>query len=154
MPSYVTFDDLDEIVTMEDAVIIGVQHETAGIFYWAKTTLLRIAQYAGGTWHSIGEAGEIAFQNSWVNLGGAYEVARWNISKAGIVRLQGAVKNGTVNAAIFTLPVGCRPSGSVRFAVVLSNVFGYVDVTSAGEVILRAGSNAAVFLDGISFKVA
>jgi len=102
--------------------------------------------------HVVGAAGEPAFQNSWVN----YDVPTWgsaNFSKdsSGIVHLEGLVMNGTLGAAIFTLPAGYRPAKQLLFAVLGNNILGRLDVTPTGAVQFSVGSNAYVQLSGITF---
>jgi hypothetical protein len=94
------------------------------------------------------------FQNAWVNFG--FASTQWSLAgyrKIGdMVWLKGLVKSGTVGAAIFTLPVGYRPSADALFAVDSNNLFGVIDVTSAGVVKLTTGSNVYVQLDGLVFS--
>lgn len=110
---------------------------------------------ATGTWHEVGGSGEPAFQNSWVNYGGTYETAGFS-KVGGRVFLKGLVKNGTVGYpnAVFTLPVGFRPStnGDAIFAIASNGLFGHVYVVaSSGVVTVAGGSNAWASLEGISF---
>lgn len=55
------------------------------------------------------------FQNSWVNYGagGYLNTGYWK--DRGVVHFQMAVKNGTVDATIFTFPSGFRPSARTSF---------------------------------------
>lgn len=95
----------------------------------------------------------VTFQNSWVNYGGVFETTAYTKNSLGEVRLRGMVRSGTVNAAIFTLPVGFRPTLQKVFVVIANAAIGRVDVRTNGEVLLVTGSNAWVSLDGISFDV-
>lgn len=114
----------------------------------------------GGTvaiesWHAVGGAGEPAFANSWVNNGSPYDAASFKKMPDGTVRLKGAVKSGTASTTIFTLPVGYRPAATVGPAAANFTGAAYSDaailITSAGLVQHQSGSNALVWLDGISF---
>jgi hypothetical protein len=104
-------------------------------------------------WHLVGAAGEPAFQNSWVNYGGAYAPAAFRKMPDGTVRLRGTVKSGTNASAIFTLPVGYRPAAVLTPA---SESFStsYVDMGLAifptGNVNHQGTINTQVWLD-VSF---
>jgi hypothetical protein len=63
-------------------------------------------------WHDVGASGEPAFQNSWVNYGAPYPNTRFKKIN-GVVWVEMAVKSGLTGAAVFTLPAGYRPSGTV-----------------------------------------
>lgn len=101
--------------------------------------------------HLVGGSGEPAFENSWINYGGAEQVAsfyKWGDR----VYLAGMVTGGTVPATIFTLPVGYRPSGPARRTILAANTPVYGMVDAAGAVSIQTGSNAWVDLAGIDFK--
>ncbi|MBM4253016.1 MAG: hypothetical protein FJ146_13670 [Deltaproteobacteria bacterium] len=61
------------------------------------------------------------FQNSWVNYGGTWEPAGYYKDKFGVVHLKGLIKNGTLNQAAFTLPVGYRPNYGRHLATLSGN---------------------------------
>lgn len=107
-------------------------------------------------WHEVGEAGEPAFENSWVNsstTAGA-KVAFYK-DELGRVHLRRLVKDGTVAADstgdIFTLPVGYRPLDTLFFAVNSNSAYGLATVHADGSVRARVGSSANFSLSGISF---
>ena len=105
-------------------------------------------------WHEVGESGEPAFENSWVNYGSGFESAGFYKDPFGRVHLKGLVKTGTVGVAMFTLPSGYRPSATVLFSVHSNGAEGRVDINSSGAVIaVSPSNNAYVSLDGISFRV-
>lgn len=64
-------------------------------------------------WHSVGAAGEPAFENSWVND----TASGWQVTQfrrvGDTVEVRGAVESGTATSTIFTLPVGFRPPDEV-----------------------------------------
>lgn len=66
----------------------------------------------GEDWHYVGDTGEPAFENSWVNNSAISANLAFRIRESDILDIQGAVKNGTDNT-VFTLPAGYRPSGNV-----------------------------------------
>lgn len=70
----------------------------------------------------------------------------------GVVSLNGRCDGGTVGTAAFNLPVGFRPSQTIRYSTVANGAFAYADITTNGDVILYI-SNSAHYIDGISFKV-
>lgn len=102
-------------------------------------------------WLRIGTAGMPAFQNSWVHYD-AVEFAEFWRDSSGIVRLRGLVKDGTVTAIMFTLPVGFRPGRTCRFPVNSAGAFGIAYVDNVGNVVLGAGSNTYVDLAPIAFR--
>jgi microcystin-dependent protein len=67
------------------------------------------ATVAMDTWHQVGNSGEPAFTNGWINYGGVYGNLMFRKDPLGKVQLRGAVKNGTLGSSIFTLPAGYRP---------------------------------------------
>lgn len=76
----------------------------SGVTTTGLTSLL-----AGEDWHYVGEAGEPAFENSWINFSG-YQKLSFRIREGGIVDLYGVTTAGTPGAAVFTLPAEYRPS--------------------------------------------
>ena len=105
-------------------------------------------------WHVVGGAGEPAFQNSWVNFGGAYATAAFYKDHLGIVHLRGLVKDG-IGPAIFTLPAGYRPAVREIFAIVAGgDTFGRVDVDPSGAVERMTGSVSYFSLSGVTFRAA
>jgi len=91
--------------------------------------------------------------NSWVNYGSGFENAGYWKDAFGYVHLRGLVKNGTITAAIFTLPAAYRPSNAQIFATVANDAFARVTIDTAGNVQATVGSNAFFSLNGISFRV-
>ena len=69
----------------------------------------------------------------------------------GEVVLAGSLKSGTLGASAFTLPVGYRPSQTIKRACVSNNAFGYVEIGTDGTVKLY-GSNAFVEIGSVSFR--
>lgn len=72
-------------------------------------------------WHEVGATGEPAFENSWVNFGSSATVAAFYKDPFGMVHIKGQVAGGTLDASIFTLPTGYRPSENYRFATMQSS---------------------------------
>lgn len=101
----------------------------------------------------IGAASQPAFENSWVNYDtSTFHGARFWKDPTGQVHLEGVIKSGTIPATAFTLPVGYRPSNGHLFVVISNGAIGRVDVAPTGNVVVQAGNNTYVSLDGIHFK--
>ncbi len=103
--------------------------------------------------HVVGAGGEPAFAGAWVNFD-ARVVCFWRAGD--MVHLRGLAAGGVVGTAIFTLPVGYRPSvaGSVLQPVISNGALGGVVVDSAGVVTLLVGSNVYADLSPVHFRVA
>lgn len=105
-------------------------------------------------WIEVGSSGAPSFQNSWTNDGGSGLETAGFYRHEGRVYLKGRIKNGTVNAAAFTLPPGYRPAAFVDQAIVSNFAFGRLTVGSNGAVSVALGSNTWASLSGVSFRVA
>ena len=108
-------------------------------------------------WNYVGASGQPAFANSWVNYEAsesAFYAAAFYKDALGYVHLRGIVRSGTVGTGsnMFVLPVGYRPFRQIGYAVNAGNAFGNFRIIASGGVYLETGSNAYVFLDGITFK--
>jgi hypothetical protein len=71
----------------------------------------------------------------------------------GVVHLVGAVKNGTSGTVIFTLPVGCRPGGTVwlNFYSPTAGTTGALAIAANGGVQHISGDTGTVTLDNVYF---
>jgi len=93
--------------------------------------------------------------NSWTAFGGSFATPGYQL-RAGVVYLQGCMHSGTTSTTVFTLPVGSRPLAAKVFNT-NSNSAGFAEVEILASGVLEVlayggtGSNASVFLDGISF---
>ena len=94
----------------------------------------------------------VTYQNSWVSFGGSTYPAQYYRDEYNVVHLRGAIKDGTLATAAFTLPVDLRPTSEMIFSVNSNNAFGCVTVSSSGTVTPNVGNNLSVYLDGISFR--
>ncbi len=106
-------------------------------------------------WHEVGDGGEPAYQNGWVEYNATeYGGASFYKDASGVVYLRGLVKSGTVNTTIFTLPTGYRPEMRLLCSVQSgSNTTGYrLDVMQTGEVKQLSGSNTWISLANVSFR--
>ena len=104
--------------------------------------------------HLVGAAGEPAFQNGWGNFASGYVPVAFYKDPFEVVHLQGLAFGGTVNNAIFTLPVGYRPSDSHLFATDGGNAHARVDIASNGNVSLSIVGSGHTSLSKISFRAA
>jgi len=75
---------------------------------------------AGEDWHYVGEAGEPAFENGWVNYEAGAPALAFRIREAGVVDIAGEISSGTT-VAVFTLPEGYRPSARVSIPAMAVN---------------------------------
>lgn len=105
----------------------------------------------GEDWHYVGEAGEPAFENEWVNAAADSHLA-FRIREAGIVDVQGYIENDNAPSdpstpTIFVLPTGYRPAtdtynGSAVVLVGGGTTTGYTSIP------LAVTSGGIVALDG------
>jgi len=109
------------------------------------------------TVHVVGNLGEPAFQNAWVNYDGAYPTGRYAHFRKypdGRVRLTGCIKSGANGTVVFTLPVGYRPMMNHAFSVGDSGGTAICAVGTDGTVLMSqvVGSvTTFCYLDGIEF---
>ncbi len=93
-----------------------------------------------------------SFTNGWDDCTSA---PRYRKDADGQVHLSGCIMSGTVGSAATTLATGYRPAANRGFAVatgVGAPATCYLLISSAGVITPRGGcSNAAVYLDGVSF---
>lgn len=94
------------------------------------------------------------FLNGFLNFGAPHQDARYR-KKAGVVYLEGFVKNSvTNNGTIFQLPVGCRPVKLSVFPQVLSSGgVGRIDIDANGNVLAITMDVNGTNIGGISFVV-
>lgn len=92
-----------------------------------------------------------AFQNSWVNFGGALPTAKFWFDRESNVHLEGTIKDGTINTVAFTLPVGYRPATTQKFAVISNGAIGELEIQTDGDVLPVSGSNVSFNLNGAYF---
>lgn len=90
-------------------------------------------------------------QNGWEFYGGEYNKLGYFKDSFGIVHLKGLVRKGS--GIIFTLPDGYRPVGRELHAVCTNpNALGRIDIRSNGNVMVVAGSEGWISLDGLTFR--
>lgn len=109
---------------------------------------------SGLPWRTVGAAGEPAFLNNWVNYDGGvtYQTAAFYRDPQGIVHLKGLIKNGTLGAPVFVLPVGYRPFKETIFACLANSAISDVRITAAGVLSQNVGSNTWLSLANINFR--
>lgn len=108
----------------------------------------------GEPWHYVGDSGEPAFANSWVNYDATNEHKASFRHDFGHCELAGIIKNGSaINTVAFTLPAALAPPKPVRVAVPSNAAFGQVDIATNGDVKPVVGSTAAFVLDNVRFAL-
>ena len=110
-------------------------------------------EFGDTAWHEIGDGGEPAFQNSWVNFTAGYSTAAFRKDSLGYVHLKGSVKSGTLDTICFTLPTGYRPNeiiippGSGN----TGNVSTLNQIDTIGQLQIFSSQNILCGLDGVTF---
>ena len=106
----------------------------------------RLATYGNDLWHSP------TFQNGWGNTGGGYAAAGYRKMPDGRIEIRGLVSGGTLDATIFTLPVGYRPTETRMFTAVQGDGSPVrINVSSSGAISTYNASNNAYQSLEISF---
>jgi hypothetical protein len=133
---------------IDDVIQSGVDTDAAVAAVDVRVTALEVTD----TVHVIGSAGEIPFANGWIPYGAPYPSPYYYL-EGSMVHMDGLIKSGTVNAVMFTLPVGYRPSGHELISVVSNNVGSRLDVKPNGDVLMPFnGSNTFTSLR-VSFSI-
>lgn len=123
---------------------------------WARIKALDAIQYAAGTWHTVGAAGEPAYTT------GAGTI-RFKKDTHNVIRFDGTYTNVTTSTGVFslfTLPSGYAPVANRSFPVVIAGSpddVGYVTVSTTGLVLLKIITSSAigvtVYLDSVNYQV-
>ncbi|HWO58540.1 MAG TPA: hypothetical protein VNO31_00670 [Umezawaea sp.] len=101
----------------------------------------------GDTWHPA------TLQNSWANYGTPFNPAAYTLMDDGWVRLRGLVRNGGLDKAIFTLPVGYRPVAQWLLPVSTNpDTIGRIDIRTDGQVMATTGNAGWLSLDSLTFS--
>lgn len=103
--------------------------------------------------HVVGSGGsEPAFENSWVNYDTLvfYGVRYWK-DHAGMVHVEGAVKNGVIGNTVFQLPEGYRPENGLPFPTTTNTGHGELRVAATGHVVAQSGGTGYFALN-FSFR--
>lgn len=144
--------DVDGDIKLGNSSVTCDANAKGNIRFMDTTDLERVQVCNGSKWlgNSITAP---SFNNSWEDYGGGYRGAGYYKDLSGRVHIMGAIKNGTVGAIAFTLPVGYRPLGHLIFWVIDGAPGGCrVDVQSTGAVVIDSGcNNTIVNLNSISF---
>lgn len=135
-------------------VIVYVFQDTTGVVGSTYDVDEIRVQSLGTPWYAVGAGGVTdnmqsvpGFTNSWANFGSSYTPARFRKDATGRVWVEGLVHAGTLAAAMFTLPLGYRPSSSAWLYVDGTN---QIDVRDNGNVICQGASNTHVWI-GFNF---
>jgi len=101
----------------------------------------------GDTWRPA------TLQNGWVNYGAGFTTAAYTLMDDGWVRLRGLVRNGAFDKAIFTLPLGYRPTAQWLLPTITNpDTIGRVDIHPGGPVMASTGNAGWISLDGLTFS--
>lgn len=93
------------------------------------------------------------FLNSWVNYDSGHAPAGYSKDSAGVVRLRGLIKNGTIGLSAFTLPVGYRPEYPSHQLGASADAYGVIYIDTGGNVVPRLPcSNSWVDLSLLQFR--
>lgn len=112
------------------------------------------ATVAVPVWTVVGSGGGApAFQNSWVNVGGAFTTARFYKDADDIVHLEGLVSSGTQDTTVFNLPAGFRPANTLLFSTWAFSAACRLDINAAGDVFTNTCNGGPTYLSfgGITF---
>ena len=140
-----TVPDRQDIVRMQQQPTQAINELLARVAALEKTD----------PWHFVGTDGEPAFENGWVNHGGASEPdVAFCLVDSRFVFFDGIAKSGTITAAMFTLPTGYRPSTYCYLPVCSFHAFAEVIIYPDGRVIPQVGNNSWFALNGVFFEVA
>lgn len=137
-------------------LIVDGDSATAGYIDDFANLLQPIYKANTPTWFEVGQGGNPAFQNSWVNYDEPnFGRLRYSKDARGVVTITGAIKDGSISTAnpVFTLPVGYRPLTRYAMVVVGSNTatggdgFSTIIVFPNGDVTIRSNPSASWDLD-------
>lgn len=130
-----------------DTKVLSLWDGTAWADYYSLTSKV--------PWIEVGTVGNPGFQNNWTNVGLTFTTAGFVKLPGGLVMLKGLLKDGDLNLQAFTLPVGYRPPGDMRFnGTVSGGGPGFLRVNANGQVIPSTpGNNINFSIDGISYVV-
>lgn len=94
-------------------------------------------------WSTVGASGKPAYQNGWTGQSG--DLVAYRRSPTGDVTIVGRAVPGSANVAIFTLPIGYRPSRDLTDLITKAQgtgVFSTLDILANGQVIARGTGSA------------
>lgn len=117
-----------------------------------NATLQSLTVTLRSDWTSVG-----SFSNSWASFGSPYFAPQYR-RVGDMVELRGALANGTLGSAAFTLPATCCPAATAIFPANAYNStaegHAAVAVAAAGAVTpsSASGYNVRVNLDGVRFQ--
>lgn len=89
-------------------------------------------------WHYVGDSGEPAFQNGWVNAGAPYDNLAFMHGRDGFIHVKGVITGVAVTAVVFTLPTDYRPATNLNVAIVRQTSPDIVFVSTTGDITIQA----------------
>jgi hypothetical protein len=90
--------------------------------------------------------------NGWTSYGIGYSTPGYWKDHDNTVHLKGQFKSGGLGTSIFDLPVGYRPSATLKIPVLSNEVLGVIYINNSGNITLMAGSTESVSLDNVTFR--
>lgn len=137
----------DEIASDDSLAILDASDTSSSSLGRFKT--LPALQFAriNLTWY------DVSYCSGWAGYGGGYYNPNYN--KVGNhVALRGQIKRASgTGAAMFTLPVGYRPSAKVRLLVITDSGPGYIEIETDGNAKYISGGVGWISLDGLLFTL-
>ena len=125
------------------------EHDTRRVYYNSGTTHAPV-------WTLIAEPRPAwiapTLLNGWLNFGAPFAATAYLKDTVGFVHLKGTLKSGTMNTAMFTLPLGYRPAEDELVPADSGGSYGRVRVNADGTVVPTHGTNAAMSINSIVFR--
>lgn len=155
-------------ITLDNMALSGVANGQVPVWdsalgRWVPATVA--TEGGGAALEDLGSDWVVpTMQNGWVAYNydagnvDSYDQPGYRRSRDGTtVMLRGLIRNGTVNAAAFTMDEGFRPPYHLLLGTITSSTYGTgrVDIYADGRVEPRApSSNSWLALDGLTFGLA
>lgn len=135
--------------TLEDTLTI-TDSATPGLFEYGDIVILHDSR------HGVGDVGEPAFQNSWVNENTAvYNGLSFRKYNNNEVKFEGQISGGATSTVIFTLPVGYRPLKTINMPVLMDDItqVGRLIFNPTGDVVVSFNVGTKISFDGVVLRL-
>jgi len=131
--------------TTQNRFVLGYKNADNGKFIFSNGQTVDSMNYYETPWI------DATYENGWITHSTTYSHARYK-RIGNVVHIDGLVKDGTNNNAIFRLPVGFRPSKRLIKTSMHNNGSFRLDVLTDGRVLPIAGGTTWVSIN-LSFAV-
>lgn len=131
--------------TNQNRFILGYANGDNGRFIFSNGQTVDTMNYYETPWV------DATYENGWETHSTSYSHARYK-RIGNVVHIDGLVKNGTINQAIFRLPAGFRPSKRIIKNSMHDNGAFRLDILTDGQVLPIAGGTVWVSIN-LSFVV-